>query len=59
MAHYNLGLAYCIKKDLKNTKFHFEKYQELNINDPSRFYCNLYYLNYILMNLILKKLNII
>lgn len=42
MAHYNLGLAYCIKKDLKNTKIHFEKYQKLNTKDESRFYCNLY-----------------
>jgi len=41
MGHYNLGLAYCIKKDLKKTKLHFEKYQELN-TDKSRFYCNLY-----------------
>ena len=43
MAHYNLGLAYCIKKDLKNVKKHFEKYQEFVPNsNTNKHTCNLY-----------------
>ena len=43
MAHYNLGLAYCIKKDLKNVKHHFGQYLEHNSdNNNSKYTCNLY-----------------
>ena len=43
MAHYNIGLAYCIKKDLENVKHHFTLYQNLNPDDSdSKYVCNLY-----------------
>ena len=43
MAHYNLGLAYCIKKELQNVKKHFGKYLEYNPdNSDSKYTCNLY-----------------
>ena len=43
MAHYNLGLAYCIKKDLINVKKHFTLYQNLNPDEnDSKYVCNLY-----------------
>ena len=42
MAHYNLGLAYCIKKDLKNVKHHFEQYLEHNTDNNNKYTCNLY-----------------
>ena len=43
MAHYNLGLAYCIKKDLQNVKKHFTLYQNLNPDDnDNKYVCNLY-----------------
>ena len=43
MAHYNLGLAYCVLKNLDKTKFHFLQYQELNNDDNKlKYFCNLY-----------------
>ena len=43
MAHYNIGLAYCIKKDLENVKHHFTLYQNLNTDESdSKYVCNLY-----------------
>ena len=43
MAHYNLGLAYCIKKDLQNVKYHFDKYLKYNTDtSDSKYTCNLY-----------------
>ena len=43
MAHYNLGLAYCIKKDLQNVKKHFTLYQNLNKDEnDTKYICNLY-----------------
>lgn len=43
MAHYNLGLAYCIKKNLEQVKHHFGKYLEYNPdNNNSKYTCNLY-----------------
>jgi len=41
MAHYNLGLVYAIKKDLENTRTHFNKYIEFCDNDD-KYYVNLY-----------------
>ena len=43
MAHYNLGLAYCIKKNLEKVKYHFNKYLTYNTdNSLSKYTCNLY-----------------
>ena len=43
MAHYNIALAYCIKKNIILVKKHFEEYIKLNPdNNDSKYYCNLY-----------------
>ena len=43
MAHYNLALAYCIKKDLDKSKHHFEQYRINNTTmDDSNYMYNLY-----------------
>ena len=43
MAHYNLALAYCIKKNLEKVKEHFNLYQKLNPDEsPLKYFCNLY-----------------
>jgi predicted O-linked N-acetylglucosamine transferase (SPINDLY family) len=41
MAHYNLGLAYVMKKDMENTKKSFTNYIN-NCDNENKFYVNLY-----------------
>ena len=41
MAHYNLGLAYVMKKDMENTKKSFTNYTN-NCDNKNKFYVNLY-----------------